>query len=170
MTSFFTEKQIEEIDRAARRHPDAHVRSRAMAVRAVALGHSRKAVAKMLPFSAYSVGQWVRDFSREGVEAFSIAEGRGRRSNVDEEQVRSRLRQSPRKYGIDQTRWTLRALGQACPSLSAMSERGILSVLHRLGFRYKHGQPWIHSPDPLYTEKKTLSKRPIRRRKRTERK
>ena len=164
MTPFFTEKQIEEIDRAARRHPDAHVRSRAMAVRAVALGHSRRAVAEMLPFSAYSVGQWVRDFSREGVEAFLIAGGRGRRSNVDEEQVRLCLRQSPRKYGVDQTRWTLRALGQACPTLSCMSERGILRVLHRLGFRYKHGQPWIHSPDPLYAEKKTLSKRPTRRR------
>ena len=163
----FTEDQIREIDRAARRHPDAHVRSRALAVRAVALGHTRRAVAEILPFSAYSIGQWTGEYSREGIEALSIAAGRGRKSNVDTEQVLSCLRQSPRNCGIDQTRWTLRALGQACSSLSGMSERGILNVLHRLGFRYKHGQPWIHSPDPLYAEKQTVSKKPIKRRKRT---
>lgn len=166
----FTEDQIKEIDRAARRHPDAHVRSRALAVRAVALGHTRRDVAEILPFSAYSIGQWARDYEREGIEALSIAAGRGRRSNVDKVQVLSCLRQSPRKFGVDQTRWTLRALGRACPTLSAMSERGILRVLHRLGFRYKRGQPWIHSPDPLYEEKKTPSKWPTRRRKRTGRK
>jgi transposase len=163
MESEFTVEQKGELDRAARCHRDAHMRSRAMAVRAVALGHSRQDVARVLPFSAYSIGQWVQAYQRRGLPAFRIAAGRGRRSRVDEAEVLSRLRRSPEQFGIEQTRWTLRALGQACPSLAGMSERGILEVLHRLGFHYKRGQPWIHSPDPRYEEKKTPSKRPTRR-------
>jgi transposase len=163
----FTREQRGELEKLARRASDAHVRSRALAVRAVALGLSRREVARVLPYSPYSIGQWCRDYLQEGMRAFEIAAGRGRRSRVDDEEVLSRLRRSPHWFGIAQTRWTLRALGQACPSLAGMSERGILGVIHRLGFRYKRGQPWIHSPDPLYEEKKTPSKRPIKRRART---
>jgi transposase len=149
--------QMAELERAARRDPDGHVRSRALAVRAVAHGSTRKDVAKILPYSAYTIGVWVRQFEEHGLEGFSIHDGRGRPSRVDDEEVRSCLRLSPQRYGLPETRWTLRALGQACPSLAGMTEQGILNVLHRLGFRYKRGQPWVHSPDPLYTEKKTPS-------------
>ena len=152
------------LEQVARRHPDAHIRSRALAVRAVAHGFSRQQVAQMLPYSAYSIGQWCARYERLGVQAFGIAAGRGRRSRVDEDQVRDYLRRSPEQFGLRQTRWTLRALGEACPTLREMSERGILEVLHRLGFHYKRGQPWIHSPDPLYEEKKTPSKWPISKR------
>ena len=151
---------MEELEKAARRHPDAHVRSRALAVRAVALGHTRQKVAEMLPYSAYTIGQWVREFEQSGLAAFGIGKGRGRPSRVDDEEVLAHLRVSPLRYGLDQTRWTLRALGQVCPSLEGMSDQGILNVLHRLGFRYKRGQPWVHSPDPEYGEKKTPSSRP----------
>ena len=159
----------QELEQLARRHPDAHVRSRAMAVRAVAMGNTRQQVAQFYPFSAYSIGQWCRDYARHGVRAFIIEAGRGRRSNVDDQQVLDCLRRSPEHFGVQQTRWTLHALGQACPSLQGMSERGILNVLHRLGFRYKRGQPWIHSPDPQYQGKKTPSKSPIRKRTRNRR-
>lgn len=164
MKMSFSIDQMDELERAARRHPDAHIRSRALAVRAVVLGHTRRNVAEMFPFSAYSIGQWVRRFQCKGIEAFEIALGRGRISLVDEQEVLSRLRRSPMLFGIEQTRWTLRSLRQACPSLSGMSERGILEVLHRLGFRYKRGQPWIHSPDPQYEVKKTPLKRLINKR------
>lgn len=159
--------QFETLDGLARRADDAHVRSRALAVRAVALGHTRQAVAAMFPFSAYSIGQWCNQFEELGAEAFAISAGRGRPSQVDPDQVRAYLRRSPQTFGVEQTRWTLRALAHACPTLNGMSERGVLEVLHRLGFHYKRGQPWIHSPDPQYTEKKTPSKRRIRKRGKT---
>lgn len=157
------EQQLQELERLARRHPDAHVRSRAMAVRAVAIGHTRQQTARFYPFSAYSIGQWCRDYELHGDRAFAIEAGRGRRSRVDTQQVLDCLRRSPQQFGLSQTRWSLAALSQACPSLEGMSERGILDVLHRLGFRYKRGQPWIHSPDPLYKVKKTPSKPPTKR-------
>jgi transposase len=164
-----THSQQELLESAARTHPDAHVRSRALAVRAVSLGFSRREVADMFPYSAYSIGQWCAAFAQGGLTALGIAEGRGRHSHVDENEVLACLRQSPAKYGIDQTRWTLHALGQACPSLSDMTERGIQKVLNRLGFHYKRGQPWIHSPDPLYAQKKTPSNKPMRKRSKTQR-
>ena len=71
------------------------------------------------------------------------------------------LRLSPELYGLDQSRWTLGALGRVCPSLAGMSDQGILKALHRLGFHYKRGQPWVHSPDPEYDEKKTPSNGPM---------
>jgi transposase len=153
--------QLAELERAARRHPDAHVRSRAMAVRAVAIGHTRQEVAKLLPFSSYTIGKWVRGYAAEGLGAFAITPGRGRPSKVNEEEVLACLRISPERYGLADSRWTLGALGQVCPSLKGMSKQGILEVLHRLGFHYKRGQPWIHSPDPAYTEKKTPLKLPM---------
>ena len=62
----FTTAQIEELERLARCATDAHVRSRAMAVRAVALGHTRRRVADVLPYSAFSIGQWCRAYAADG--------------------------------------------------------------------------------------------------------
>ena len=152
-----SEEQMAVLEKASRRHPDAHVRSRALAVRAVAIGCTREQVAQWLPFSAYSVGQWAQAYARDGLDAFAIRPGRGRRSQVNEEEVRDYLRSSPLQFGLEQSRWTLRALGEVCPCLQGMSEQGIHKVLHRLGFSYKHGQTWITSPDPDYAEKKTPS-------------
>lgn len=169
MVSVFSSGQRDEVDRAARAHSDAHVRSRALAVRAVALGYTRRQVAAMLPLTACSVGQATSAYCERGLAAFEIAPGRGRRSAVDDEQVLSCLRRSPERFGHDCNRWTLRLLAQTCPSLRGMSGPGVLKVLHRLGFRYQHGQPWIHGPDPRYEGKKTPSKRPARRRAKTPR-
>lgn len=163
----FTPEQVDELDRAARTHPDAHIRSRALAVRAVSLGYDFQDVSEMFPLSAYSLGQLTARYKEHGLVAFKIAKGRGPKSSVDDEQVLSYLRQSPERFGLNQNRWSLSALGEKCPTLSGMTERGILKVLHRLGFRYKRGQPWIHSPDPLYEEKKTPSSKPTDRRART---
>jgi len=155
----FSARQKAELDAAARRHPLAHVRARALAVWSVVFGRqTRQEAAKHLPFSALSIGRWVRAFRAHGVAAFRIAAGRGRPSHVDLEEVRSRLRCTPERFGVDQTRWTLRALTQACPTLAEFSESGVRQVLRRLGFRYKRGQPWVHSPDPAYDEKKTPSR------------
>lgn len=169
MVSSFRSDQLEELEKAARSHPDAHIRSRALAVRAVALGHSRSRVAELLPYSSYSIGQWVVAYLDQGLDAFRIAKGRGRHGQADGEEVLSRLRRSPEAFGIDRTRWTLATLRDACPSLAGMCERGVLKVIHRLGFRYKRGQAWIHSPDPQYEEKKTPSKRRIPKRSPTRR-
>lgn len=161
-TVILDEERREELEVLARRHADGHVRSRALAVRAVVEGHTREEVAAMLPYSAASIGKWVAAFAERGAQAFAIAPGRGRHSRVNDQEVLDCLRVSPERYGLEQSRWTLKALEQACPSLNGMSDQGILNVLHRLGFRYKKGQPWISSPDPDYALKKR-HRRSVRR-------
>ncbi len=168
-SSAFSAEQVAELDRVARTHRDAHVRSRAIAVRAVANGVTCQQVALVVPISAYSIGQLAARYREEGLAAFRIGPGRGVKSSVDDAQVLSYLRQSPERFGLEQNRWTLKALEQLCPTLKGMTERGILKVLHRFGFRYKRGQPWIHSPDPQYEEKKTPSSKSTKRPARTPR-
>ena len=156
MRLFLSSKRRAELERLARRAPQGHVRARALAVWSVLIARqTRQMAARGSPFSAYSIGRWVRAFLARGPTAFAVAAGRGRPSHVDLEEVRSRLRCTPERFGQEQTRWTLRALRDACPSLAGMSESGVRQVLRRLGFRYKRGQPWLHSPDPAYAEKKT---------------
>jgi transposase len=160
----FTDEQIEELERAARTHRDAHVRSRAIALRGVACGLTCREVSRVVPITPYSIGQLVARYQESGLKGLGIAAGRGAKSSVDDKEVLSCLRQSPERFGLETNRWTLKALSQCCPTLVGMSERGVLKVLHRLGFRYKRGQPWIHSPDPDYEEKKTSSKSSTKKR------
>ena len=59
-----------------------------------------------------------------------------------------------------QSRWTLSALAGTVPSLQGMTDSGVYRALVRLGFRYKRGQPRVHSPDPAYEEKRGAWSRP----------
>src|SRR4030043_318856 len=85
---------------------------------------------------------------------WNLRRGRGRPARAQEAEVEQVLRQSPRSFGLAQTRWTLRALSQVVPSLRGFSEMGVWKVLHRMDLRYKRGQPHLHSPDPEYEEKR----------------
>ena len=57
------------------------------------------------------------------------------------------------KFGIDRSRWTLRLLAEAVPSLRGFSHAGVLYALRRCGISYKRGQAWMLSPDPEYEKK-----------------
>ena len=82
-----------------------------------------------------------------------VAPGRGRKRQVDEEELIAYASQSPRAFGINRSRWTLRLLAQTVPSLQGFSEAGVLKALRRCGFSHKRGQPWMMSPDPEFEKK-----------------
>jgi hypothetical protein len=63
------------------------------------------------------------------------------------------LHQSPRQYGLKQTRWRLQDVGRALNWLEGLSEPGIYKVLKRLGFSRKQALNFIRSPDPNYRYK-----------------
>ena len=146
-------QQVDALTDAAHRHPAPHVRVKALAIRAVALGQSQADAAALCATSRQSVGAWVRRFRQGGVEALAIAPGRGRKRQVDDKQLEQYALQGPRNFGIDRSRWTLRLLAQTVPCLSGMSDSGVLAALRRCGFSYKRGQPWMLSPDPQYEKK-----------------
>lgn len=150
----WTDEQIEELEMLARRSPVPYVRVKALAVLNVARGRSRQEVAEIVCAHRESVGIWVRRYRTEGAAGFAVAQGRGKPAQVDGEELESYLRQSPRRFGLSQNRWTLRALARTVPSLKGLTDSGVYRALIRLGFRYKRGQPYLHSPDPGYAEKR----------------
>lgn len=150
----FTPAQEQELLELSRRDKISHVRLKALAVYNVSQGTPRAAVANMLGVERRSVGRWVQRYVVEGATCFNIREGRGRKARVDAEEIDQYLRQSPGQFGIARTRWTLGILKEVVPSMRGMTDSGVWRSLKRLGYRYKRGQPVVHSPDPEYGEKR----------------
>ncbi len=134
--------------------PRAHIRRKATALWNLAQGRTPREVAAFLDVSLVSLRAWVRRFRAEGISGFAVKEGRGRPRVADQAEIEQLLRQSPRSFGLPQTRWTLTALAQVAPSLKGFSPTGVRKALQRQGFHYKRGQPHLTSPDPEYAAKR----------------
>ena len=147
---------MDELRKLMRRGPQPHLRVKATALWNLGRGKTGREVADFLGVSTTSISNWVRRLRDEGVAGLAIRAGRGRKPKADTSEVERYLRQSPRTFGRAQTRWTLAALAKVVPTLQGFSEMGVWKVLNRMGYRYKRGQPSLHSPDPQYEEKKGL--------------
>lgn len=160
----FTAEQRKELLDLAKHAPQGYVRMKALVVWNVASGRSQSEVARFMPVSRASVNSWVKCYLSQGTAGFLIKKGRGRKGKANREEIENCLRQSPRQFGLQQTRWTLRALAESVPSLKGFTDSGVYRVLVRMGYRYKRGQPHVHSPDPLYSEKRGPWERPSTKR------
>lgn len=150
------ECQRKELQWLARHAQKPYLRTKALVLLGRADGRAVAELAQILRISRQSVYNWERDYLAAGVEGLRVAPGRGRKARADADQIEFYLRQSPRAFGLRQTRWTLSALVEAVPSLKGFSPWGVQKALARAGFRYKRGQPRQHSPDPQYAAKKGL--------------
>lgn len=159
----WTGEQIKELEMVVGRSPVPYIRVKALAVLNVARERTRQEVAEIVCAHRESVGIWVRRYREEGVAGLAVARGRGKVAQVDGEELETYLRQSPWHFGLSQNRWTLRALARTVPSLKGLTDSGVYRALVRLGFRYKRGQPHLHSPDPAYVEKRGAWSRPLGR-------
>ena len=153
MAVTWTEEQLDELADAGRCHPKPGVRVKALAVSAVARGQTRQAVAEMFQRSAASVGAWVKRYRQQGIQGLEIAPGRGRPARVDVKELETYALQSPRSFGINRSRWTLELLAATVPSLKGFTPAGVQQALERCGIRYKRGQAWMLSPDPVFEKK-----------------
>jgi transposase len=158
-----SEGAMKELQTLMRRAERPHLRIKATALWNLGRGKRRREVAEFLGVSTTSISSWAKRYRTEGVEGLLIRPGRGRKAVADVAEVERYLRQSPRSFGLGQTRWTLRALAQVIPSLRGFSEMGVWKALNRAGFRYKRGQPYLHSPDSQYEEKRGSWSRPSAR-------
>lgn len=147
-----------------RRAEKPYMRVKATALWNLSRGKTRREVAEFLGVSPASVSAWTNRFRTEGTAGLAIRPGRGRPAIAREAEVEEALLQSPRVFGLSQTRWTLRALAEVVPSLRGFSDMGVWKALNRMGLGYKRGEPHLHSPDPEYREKRggwfKLSARP----------
>lgn len=156
-------EQLADLEHLVKHARVPAVRVRAVAVRQVALGHSQEEAASLACAHRESVGRWVQRYRAEGAAGLAVRPGRGRRPTVREEELEAYVRQSPRQFGLAQTRWTLQGLADVVPSLRGFTPSGVYRALARLGFRWKRGQPRVHSPDPEYGEKRGGWRRSSRR-------
>jgi transposase len=148
------EKDIRELEGLMKRAPKAHLRRKATALWNLAQGRSQREVAAFLGCSRASIVEWKQRYEGEGLAGLEMRPRPGRPRRAQAAEIESVLRQSPRNFGIAQTRWTLKSLAQATPSLKGFTDSGVWRALRRYGFSYKRGQPLIHSPDPAYVEKR----------------
>jgi len=149
-----TDEQVKELEHEAKHAPEAYVRMKALAVLGLHDGHSPTLICRILRVSRQSIYQWQRRYERQGLAGLLMHEGRGRKPKADLQELQKYVRQSPRAFGIARTRWTLSLLADTVPSLDGFSPFGVQKALARAGLCYKRGQPWLHSPDPEYLEKK----------------
>jgi len=149
----WTAEQLVELATTGHHAKTAHVRVKALAVLAVARGHTQAHTAELFDTSPASVNSWVGAYRAEGLSGFEIAAGRGRPRQADDEEVERYAVQSPRNFGVDRSRWTLRLLAQTVPCLQGFSDTGVRHALKRRGISYKRGQPWLMSPDPDFEKK-----------------
>jgi transposase len=152
--------QVEELAHAAHHHGTPHIRVKALAILAVAKGQSQRQVAVFYGTTPTSVCTWVGRYRCEGLAGLAIHPGRGRPKQVDEDELRHYALQSPRNFGINRSRWTLRLLAQTVPSLHGFSDNGVRQALLRAGLSWKRGQAWMLSPDPAFEKKDKSSARP----------
>ena len=148
------EQDMKELRTLMRRAERPYLRIKAAALWNLGRGRTAREVADFLGVSTTSISNWTRRFRSEGISGLAVRPGRGRKARADVSEVERYVRQSPQSFGLVQTRWTLHALAQVVPSLEGFTEMGVWKVLKRAGFRYKRGQPYLHSPDPQYEEKK----------------
>lgn len=160
----FSQTDLKVLRHASRHDERAYVRTKALALLSAAAGRTYTAIGPIFDCHRESVGRWVKRFAKEGIASIYVAPGRGRKGQADVQELAVYLRQSPRRFGIARTRWTLRLLAETVPSLRGMSDAGVYRTLQRAGFRYKRGQPAVHSPDPEYGEKRGGWTRPSARR------
>lgn len=147
---------LEQLESLARHAPKTYVRLKALALLNLAEGKSQTEVAAFLRVGRNAVGRWQGRFETEGFDSLVIRPGRGRQRRSERDEIESFLRQSPRHFGLHQTRWTLKSLAEVVPSLQGFTDSGVWRALKRYGLSYKRGQPLIHSPDPAYAQKRGL--------------
>jgi transposase len=149
--------QIEELQWLSKHATKPHVRLKALVLLNWTRGRRVSELAAVFDASRTSIYDWRDRFLAQGAQGLEVQEGRGRKPLADPVEIERIIRQSPRNFGLAQTRWTLEGLARVALSLKGFSAFGVQKVLERMGFRYKRGQPWLHSPDPEYAQKKGLS-------------
>jgi len=150
----FTQTEKAVLEETSRTHEKCHVRKKALVVLNVARGHNYREIQRILDVSAQSIVDWVRNFKKHGVSGFNRGPGQGRKKTCNEEELHEYILQTPRNFGHNRNRWTLKLLAETVPSLKGFTAAGVSKALKRAGLSYKRGQPRLHSPDPGYKVKK----------------
>ncbi len=126
-------------------------------------GLKAQAIAERVGYSDETVRQVLQRFNQEGLQAIypkSSARPDDQRAfqEVQREQLKSIVHQSPRTFGCESSMWTLQLLAEVSYQ-EGLTDRLVHSdtvgeTLHQLGVDWKKAKRHIHSPDEHYRRKK----------------
>src|SRR6476620_7809736 len=160
-----TDEQRKEIERRRKQTLDRRIYQRLTAVLAVASGKSREEVADLLGISLSQLGEWLRVFRNEGLDALCTLLYKGDPGNLTPHQVQ-RLKDEVARgcfRNSDQIRhWIHKAFAVT------YSPSGVKDLLKRIGVSYHKvtGFVWKADPDQQkqfvkkYRHQKARAKRP----------
>src|SRR4051812_40890998 len=140
-----TREQRKEIERRRKETHDRRIYQRLTAVLAVAAGKTREEVAELLGGSLSQLGEWLRVFRNEGLEALCEIHNRGDPGNLTAGQIDQLKSQvsTGRFRNSDQVRhWVESAFGVR------YSSTGIKDLLRRVGVSYHKVTGFLWKADP----------------------
>jgi transposase len=159
-----SDTEIEQLQTALR-SSEAFVMRRAQIILASHRDERASQIARSLGCGSQTVRDAIHDFNRRGLDALVAGSSRPKQTHraFDEERGEALfelLHQDPRKFGKEDTFWTLEYAAEVSFE-QGMTERQvsgetIRATLSRLGVRWERAKRWIESPDPEYARKKGL--------------
>jgi transposase len=164
-----TPKQRQELDRRRKASHDRRLYERLTAVLGVAAGKTRAEVADLLGVSLTQLGEWLRVFRNQGLDALCTLHNKGDPGNLTAQQVdqlKSEIR-SGRFRNSDHIRhWLQETFGVQYTS------SGVKQLLKRIGASYHQVTGFLWKADPAkqhefvaqYERQKAAARRPGARR------
>jgi transposase len=154
-----------EQSQTALRSSEAFVMRRAQIILASHRGERASQIARSLGCGQQTVRDAIHDFNRRGLDALVAGSSRPKHTHraFDDEQSEALfelLHQDPRKFGKEDTFWTLHYAAEASFEQGIterqVSGETIRATLGGLGVLWERAKRWIESPDPEYARKKGL--------------
>ena len=150
---------------AGLRSSDAFVLRRCQILLASARRERAPRIAENLGCGSQTVRNAIHAFNERGLDALEAGSSRPREVHAafDEsgvETLREMLHHHPRKFGKEDSLWTL-SMAAEVSFEEGLTERRvsgetIRATLSRLGVRWQRAKRWMESPDPEYARKKGI--------------
>ena len=116
----------------------------------VALGYSSRRLSELHNISFKQITNWVHRFEKEGVEGLKDKKGRGRRSNLSNEQLERIkslvINEKPSDYGYQSVKWTGPLLAQWIDKEYGLTyqKAQVYNLLEKVGIVFEKKKGLVH--------------------------
>ncbi|WP_160069975.1 helix-turn-helix domain-containing protein [Sphingobacterium bovisgrunnientis] len=116
----------------------------------VALGYSSRRLSELHNISFKQITNWVHRFEKEGVEGLKDKKGRGRRSNLSDEQLERIkslvINEKPSDYGYQSVKWTGPLLAQWIDKEYGLAyqKAQVYNLLEKVGIVFEKKKGLVH--------------------------
>ena len=116
----------------------------------VALGYSSRRLSELHNISFKQITNWVHRFEKEGVEGLKDKKGRGRRSNLSDEQLERIkslvINEKPSDYGYQSVKWAGPLLAQWIDKEYGLTyqKAQVYNLLEKVGIVFEKKKGLVH--------------------------